>query len=271
MTKSFLKIFVIFLFIGSINSTFVSSQDKPTRIRINSSLHTQTGEYKVSEAQGFGLGAQMKFRVRKKLDFNLNVNYNYSFLEQNDVLDEWEWDYWEDTYIDFIPGAEPEIINKTLLYTSTDSIYSAVFDPTQRLQELKLSLGFDYTFQLTKRLSLYFGFDGGFSLFFRELKMQEHWTKRFKTDSLSSEKFDYEFNYDLLHFAPTKKGNKFYTSTFVGTKFYLSNSLDLDMGVHYVNYFHRDKLLGINFSENARRWFPIKSKVMIAFGLTFKY
>ena len=198
-------------------------------------------------------------------------NFSLELNNLKDIIKEWEWDYWEDTYIDFIPGAEPEIINKTLVYTSTDSIYSAVFDPTQRLQELKLSLGFDYSFPLTNRLSLYAGFDGGFSLFFRELKMQEHWTKRFKTDSLSTEKFDYEFEYDLLHFAPTKKGHKFYASSFIGTKFYLSKSLDLDVGVHYINYFHREKLLGIKLSENARRWFPIKSKVMVTFGLTFKY
>ncbi|MBD3290874.1 hypothetical protein GF337_18850, partial [candidate division KSB1 bacterium] len=149
MTESFFKIFLIYLLVGLFCSQLGYSQGRPIKIRISSSAHSQTSEYKVSEAQGFGLGAQMKFRLRQNLDLNLNVRYDYSFLEQNDVLDEWEWDYWEDTYIDFIPGAEPEIINKTLVYTSTDSIYSAVFDPTQRLQELKLSLGFEYSLPLT--------------------------------------------------------------------------------------------------------------------------
>ncbi|MBD3385987.1 hypothetical protein GF407_13805 [candidate division KSB1 bacterium] len=247
------------------------SQNIPLKITIGPTLQSQTEIYKAGKAQGYGVGAQMSFILSNRLDFNLKLSYDYMALNQEDVLDEWEWQYWEDTYIDFLPGTDAEIVNKTLSYTSTDSIYSARFNPTQRLEELRLFAGFAYTLPLYKSISLYAGMDAGFSLFTRQLHMQEHWTKRFKLDSLSTGKFDYDFEYDLTHFAPPKKGAKLFASPYMGIKVTLRPSIDLAMGVHYLYYLNRDSLLGIGLSEDGIKWFPIKSKALITTGLVFKY
>lgn len=254
-----------------INREFLHAQDKPIKLKILTSLHTQAEEYKVEEAFGYGIGAQMSFSLTGKLDLNLKVQHDRQNLTQRNVLDIWEWDYWEDTYIDFLPGTEPEIINKTLTYTSTDSIYSAVFNPIQSLTELRLSGGLQLNQPITAKLIAYLGFDAGLSVFFRELKMEEQWTKRFKIDPLSTEKFDYEYKYDLLHFAPSKKGTTLFLSPFLGTKYYLSSSLDLDVGFHYLQYVNRKEVIGLKLSNDAEKWFPLKSKIQFVIGLTFKY
>jgi hypothetical protein len=264
------KISLIIL-LSTLLSDIAFSQDYPIKIKILTFLQTQNSSYKASEASGYGLGAQMNFSIFKNLDYCLKVYYDYMALEQAYVLDEWKWDYWEKTYIDFLPGAKGQNVNNTLHYTSTDSIYSAVFDPKQQLKELRLFTGFEYNLPITKKLGLVLGLDGGVSLFNRELEMHEDWIKRYKLDTLSTTKFDYEFNYKLLHFAPTKKGKMLFASRSIGAKYNLSSSLDLMVGVNYTHYFHREKLLGIRISEIGRRWFPIKSKTQFLIGLTFEY
>jgi hypothetical protein len=249
----------------------LSAQTVPLKISIGPTLQSQTEIHKAAKAHGYGIGAGMGFILSDRLDFNLKLSYDYMALTQEDVLDEWEWDYWEDTYIDFLPGTDAEIVNKTLTYTSTDSIYSARFDPTQRLKELRFFTGFEYTLPLYKSVSLYAGVDAGFSLFTRQLHMQEHWTKRFKLDTLSTKKFDYEFEYELTHFAPPKKGTKLFASPYLGIKVLLNPSIDLAMGLHYLYYLNRDSLFGIGLSDDGKKWFPIKSKVLINAGLVFKY
>jgi hypothetical protein len=264
------RLFLI-MFLILATTTYIFPQDYPIKIKILTFLQTQNSSYKASDAKGYGLGAQMNFSIMKNLDYCLKVYYDQARLEQMDVLDEWDWDYWEKTYIDFLPGTDATIVNKTLEYTSTDSIYSAVFHPRQSLKELRLFTGFEYNVPVTQKLGLLLGLDGGVSLFNRELEMHEDWTKRYKLNPESPEKFDYEFKYKLLHFAPTKKGKMLFASPSIGAKYNLSSSLDLTMGVNYTHYFHREKLLGVRLSEIGRRWFPIKSKTQVLVGLTFKY
>lgn len=248
----------------------LQAQEDWIKIRILGSMHSQAQEDKVSSANGFGLGAQMNFVPIQHLEFALKVNYDYSYLEQRKVLDEWDWHYWERTYTDFLPGTNATIINQTLAYTSTDSIYSAVFAPRQRLKELRLATGLEYYLPLSKRTAIYLALDTGVSLFSRELSMQEDWTKRFKIDTLSTTKFDYEYRYRLLHFAPAKKGNKAFVAPGLGTRILLSPSLDLNFEARYLYYFNREKLFGILFGP-GQEWLPFKSKVQLALGLTFKY
>lgn len=249
-------------------STF--AQDRPIKIGVSGSFQHQVKDYKASDARGFGIGTYMSFSILRNFDVRLNIQYDYMYLNQADVLDEWDWAYWERTYIDFLPGTNAEIVNKTLTYTSTDSIYSAEFNPNQRLKELRLFTGFDYYLPISRTLSLRFGVDGGFSLFNRELSIREHWTKRFKLDSLSTEKFDYEFTYNLLHFAPAKKGTRIFIAPAIGMKMELSPSFDLELAGQYVYYVNQDKVFGILLAQ-GQEWLPIKSKILLTMALIFKY
>ena len=89
-------------------------------------------------------------------------------------------------------------------------------------------------------------------------------------DSLSTEKFDYEFNYELLHFAPAKKGTRIFVAPAVGVKIYLSPSFDLELAGQYVYYVNQDRIFGILLAQ-GQEWLPIKSKILLTMGLIFKY
>jgi len=252
------------------NQPRAAGQDK-IELGIFSSLQSQLGQTQVEQAQGFGVGARMNFPLVPPVKFFLDVHYDYLWLSEEKALEIWEWDYWEDTYIDFIPGAEVDEINRTRVYNSSDSIYAARFVPRQHLKELRLAAGLEFRRRLHAKINFSVGLNGGVSLFYRTLQMQEHWTKRFKIDPQSTSKFDYEFQYDLLHFAPTKKGTKIFFAPEVGTQIFLSDALDFNLKVQYLTYLNRDQLFGLALSANGVKWSPLKSKVLVAAGLTFKY
>ncbi len=239
-------------------------------VRMAGSMQTQSQKLKAERAVGIGSALQMLFAMPKSLHVRVGVGYEYSWLRQKDVLDEWQWDYWEKTYIDFLPGAKAQHVNQTLRYTSADSIYSATFHPSQQLKELRLHIGLDYTLPLGQRLALVGGCGFGADLFYRELEMREDWTKRFNLDTTSVD-LDYAFHYRLLHFAPTRTGASFYVAPMAALRVTLSPSIDLDGEMTYVHYFRRDRLVGIRLAEAGTKWLPLKGKVVGAIGVTFKY
>jgi len=205
------------------------------------------------------------------------LGYDYTYLFQDDVLEEWNWDYWEKTYIEFLPGLTVEEANSTLQYNAeTDTTqFSAVFIPTQRLKELKISLEAGYHLSLSERFTATFGLEFGASLFYRELRMEEKWIKRFKLDTLTTDEYDYEYRFDLLHFAPSKKGTRIYLAPSAGLNYYLDQNFDLELDIIYTQYLSHSQigwledLLGV--PKDSEKWFPVDSKFLIRFGLIFKY
>ena len=237
-------------------------------------LQLQSGDSRASEGSGYGGVAQFNYNIGKRFRLNFAVGSDMMNLTQSDVLDEWQWDYWEDTYIDFLPGATVEIVNQTLRYDSNDSLFSARFSPDQNLKELTLGIGTDYSMSLSGKFSGVIGVQLGISKFKRELRMEEHWIKRFDLDSTVAG-LDYEYEYDLLHFAPSKQGSKIFAAPQFGLNYQLSNSLALTAAGQYLVYFDRgsvewlENLFGI--SDDGERWFPLKNKLRVGVGLTFSY
>lgn len=237
-------------------------------------LQFQSGESRASEGSGYGGVAQFNFDIGKRFRLNFAVGSDIMNLTQSTVLDEWQWDYWEDTYIDFLPGATVEIVNQTLRYDSNDSLFSARFSPDQNLKELTLGVGADYRISLSGKFSGVVGLQLGISKFKRELRMEEHWIKRFDLDSTVAG-LDYEYEYDLLHFAPSKQGSKIFAAPQVGLNYQLSNSLAFTAAGQYLVYFDRssaewlENLFGI--SDAGERWFPLKNKLRLGVGLVISY
>ncbi|MBN1540522.1 hypothetical protein JW992_00120 [candidate division KSB1 bacterium] len=245
------------------------------QIDLSGMLQQQTTQHKASEAWGYGAAAQFNYSVGSRSHLFFSIGYDHMQLEQKDVLDEWDWDYWRDTYIEFIPGAQAEVINRTLTYTSTDSIYSAVFNPSQSLKELRLGLGVQQEFPLSEKMISYAQLTAGYTLFTRDLSMTENWTKRFKLDSLSINRFDYEYQYDLLHFAPPRTGTKLFAAPALGFRWVIGPGVDLNCCAQWIAYSNRNTLewlenfLGVE--PGGDKWFPLRSKMQLTLGLTFKY
>ena len=226
---------------------------------------------------GFGLSAGFRYKLSDQFRVGLKIGYDYMYLYQDNVLDEWDWEYWEKTYIEFIPGLTVEEANRTLRYNAgTDStLFSAVFEPTQRLKELKLATEVSYQIRVWEDISATVGLEFGASMFSRELRMNEHWIKRFKLDSASVEKFDYEYEFELLHFAPSKKGTRFFLAPAIGLSWDLGDTFLATFDWRFTQYLGRqhvgwlEDLFGI--PADSEKWFPVKSKMQFELGLVFKY
>jgi len=254
---------------------FAAERKIPLEVTTLGGFQNQIDSKNLTEAYGFQTGAQLSFFPDKPFTWNLQIAYDYQWLKQKYVLDEWDWAYWEDTYIEFIPGADVATVNKTLEYTSTDSIYSATFKPTQRMKELRLTTGVEYEIPITRRFGVVGKFNFGASLYSRQLHMTEHWTKRFDLDTTSTGKFDYEFQYNLLHFAPAQEGTRFIAIPGVELRYELSELLDLKLSADYVAYLDRKQFSWLedifNIGAADQKWFPLNSKALVSLGITFKY
>ena len=196
---------------------------------------------------------------------------------------------------------EVDSISTVLEYWRPDSSYHGVFQPYQWMNEIRLSFSTDYNIPLNNKLSMFGSVGAGLSIYTRRLKVVEDWMKVFTWDwdstavangSLSQEEMDnyliflglhnddpstyqldtlnsvYELTYDyfaqVTHFAPDKKGLKFYLTPSIGLRYAIRKDIDLEcayQGIFYLNV--QDAL--------ERETFPIRSKSMIWLGLTFKY
>lgn len=237
-------------------------------------LHSQVQDLRASAARGFGGGGRIAWGLTEKLAVSFEVGADYTALTQSDVLDEWDWAYWEETYIDFLPGADVAEVNRTLRYASGDGIYTARFDPSQSMREIRLTAGLAYDIPVTGRFSGFVGLDVGASLFRRELKMTEHWEKNFDLDT-AAVGTDYVYELDLLHYAPAKTGTRLIAMPALGLRWALMDALDLELAGRFVYYGQRDSiewledLLGIG--ADSQQWFPFKSKAQLTLGLRFRY
>lgn len=250
------------------------AQERPIQTRLFGSVQQLVDKGRIEAGSGYGAGAELSTRLWPGVRLRAALHYEVAGLEQAGVLDEWQWDYWDKTYIPFLPGANLTRINQELVYTSTDSIYSAVFEPTQKMNELHFSLGLTWEIPLGAGFTPYLGLSGGLDLYKRQLEMEEHWIKRFDLDTLRAG-LDYEYPLDVLHFAPPKQGKRLFIMPTLGLRYTLSTSVDLDGTAHYVYYPGREAIAGLenlfNISSDSAQWFPFKSKLLLTLGLTFKY
>ncbi|MBN2279334.1 MAG: hypothetical protein JXQ65_02015 [Candidatus Marinimicrobia bacterium] len=162
---------------------FLSAQDKPIEIKIFTGLQNQMSSNITSERKGWLSGGEIGYKWTDKLSTNLRVGFEYMTLEEDTVLLEWNWAYWDQRYIDWmLTGAtqeEVDSISTIKEYWRSDSSYHGIFNPHQWVQELSFSLNMKYKQPITEKFSLFGSFGMGFNLYERRLKMVEDWWKTF--------------------------------------------------------------------------------------------
>jgi len=267
-------VFVLLFFVSPARAQVSSNYS----MRLFTAGMQQISEYRVADARGFGLGGELARQLDDHWSINAQVAYDHQILDQDSVLDEWDWDYWEDTYIEWLPGGEYDIINRTLEYTSGDSIYRARFEPHQTLGELRLSLGADYESRESERWTTFVGLRTGISVYDRGLKMEEHWTKSYALapDTTASDTFPgfaYDYSYTLTHFAPAKQGIRPFFAPRFGLRRSLSASTDVEFGWQVVVYFAHADWYEHLFNMGHREYVdhPLKAKHQIWISVRFKY
>ncbi len=308
------------LLLCMMTGSLAMAQDlSPYKVKLFGGFQEQNREKLASEARGFLLGMQVNREVIKHLDWNVRMGYDYSYLKEDTVLLEWEWDYWEQ-YIDWmLMGASQEEIDSMSLhqeYWRSDSSYHGIFNPHQTLGEVMLSSGLEFNVPLTKKIFLYGGLNAGANIYKRRIKMAEDWTKKFtfnfdstklandQMDEYAQERFDtfmdlhekdpeaypltyvynsdstnvvyrFRYNYDIqiTHFSPAKTGSRFFAAPFLGFRFRLNQTVDLDLGYSGVFYLKNvEKLEDLfRFASESERWFPYESKSTVMLSLTFNY
>jgi hypothetical protein len=154
----------------------------PYTVKLFGGYQQQNTEKLASEARGFLVGMQVNRDLVNRLDWNIRLGYDYSYLDEDTVLLEWEWDYWEQ-YIDWmLMGATQLEIDSMSIYKEywrTDSSYHGVFNPQQTLGEVMISSGLEFDLPVMEKVSLYGGVNLGANIYKRRIKMVEDWTKNF--------------------------------------------------------------------------------------------
>jgi len=209
---------------------------------------------------------------------------------------------------------EVDSINRLKEYWRPDSSYHGIFNPHQWVQELSFSMGLQYRQNITDKFMVYFQSGLGFNLYERRLKMVENWMKEFNwewdlnkiADSTYSEdeiwkyhtfmdmheknpdKFDvnynndssqvsltYQYYRDITHFAPSKRGTRFFVTPNLGLRYSLTKSLDLDLSYYGVWYLKGGIITSLedflSIRDNSVKWFPFETKSMLTLGITFRY
>jgi len=245
----------------------------PVEITVKGGYQLPLDLRRADSGSGFGFAGQFIYRFDPAWRVFFNIAYDYMYLAQDDVIDEWNWAYWEDTYIPFLPGINVEEVNRTLRYDNGER--AAVFEPAQRLKELRLSLGGAYDLAITEAFTAVLEFDFGISMFDRELRMTEHWTRRYILESEAGDTARYNYTYDLLHFAPSHKGTRFFAAPAAGLTYLLSDYIDLAAEIRYIQYLNRNDIQWLedffNIYEDSQQYFPLNSKLMINIGIRFRY
>lgn len=157
------------------------SQEKPYSIDLFSSMQTMGESDRISSGDGWGFGGRMSRDLTKKIDLHLDLSYDHMKLQQDTVLLEWDWDYWDERYIDFLlTGASPEEVDSISRALAIDyQNASATLHPRQWMQEVKLAGGIGFSQPFGRSFILNISLDAGVSIFERRLKMQEFWTKEY--------------------------------------------------------------------------------------------
>ncbi len=268
---------VLIIIICSLALPVSGQQLLPLEIKISGGYQQPTGLKQVESANGFTLAGQLAYTATENLNFHFDIGFDQTSLSQQNVLDEWNWGYWEETYVPFLPAVDVEEVNRTLRYD--DGERSAVFEPEQSLKELRLAIGSAYQLKLSQNITGFIQFDFGASSYSRELRMTEHWTRRFElTESNPDGGIDttnYNYNYDLLHFAPAKTGWRLFIAPAIGASYNISESIDLVAETKYLYYLKRsqvewlEELLSI--PAESEQFFPFEAKWLIALGVRFNY
>ena len=254
-----------------------AQQILPLEIKLFGGYQQPIGLKRVQSARGFTLGGQLAYTVTSNLNLHFDIAYDYTSLDQDDVLDEWNWAYWEETYVPFLPAVNLAEVNRTLRYD--DGERAAVFEPEQSLKELRLAVGGAFRLNLSDHLAGFVQFDFGATRYSRELRMTEHWIRRFElTDTNPDSTIDtslYNYKYDLLHFAPAKTGWRLFIAPVLGAAYELSESIDLYTEAKYIYYLPRDQVEWLEellqIPVESEQFFPLKARWLIGFGIKFKY
>ena len=294
------KIIVLFFFCVSF-----SFAQAPIKLSVKLGGQTQHSSFRAEHAVAWSTEGKLSYALHPNFDISLNVGYDRTMLQEDSVILEWDWAYWDERYIDWLlTGAskeEVDSISTVLEYWRPDSSYHGVFTPKQWMDEVRLGFSMDYIYPMNNNLQLYGSIGGGMSLYTRRLMVVENWMKVFTWNwdsiavaqgTLSDDELE---NYNIYMGLHNEDPSTYQLDTLNavyqlkydyyarishfapdkhGIKLFLSPSIglryaireDIDLDLSYQGIFY----LNVN-DIGGKETFPLKSKSAIYIGLSFRY
>lgn len=233
------KLFTLILLTTSINAQLSS-------IRLTTDYTPLVGKSQVESASAFGSLVDINYSVQNNLIIGISFGYKLYSLNQNNQLELWGWDFWNNRYL-----------NKISSDLRADPNLSVDISSIQKMDLLPFTISFKYKQILSDNFNAVVFFAGGVYFFTRRMYAVETWSKKFPVDN-------YVFTYSYRNFAPSKKGNPLGASVGLDVYYQLFSNIDLSGGISFCYYIPTKNKMGYDS-------FPIKNDLTIKLGLNFNY
>lgn len=217
------------------------------------SIHL-TGDYssalnkrlEITKADAVGALVTVEINLFDNLNINFTSGYKLYSLNEPNVLQSWNWDFWTMRYY-------PKIISDL----NTDPNLSVEIGAVQKMDLIPIILLFSYDLKFIDDLTFSPSLGGGIYFYTRRMFATENWSKKFPDAN-------YTLTYSYRNFAPDKKGNPVFAKVGLDITYNLLNYLDLIASTYYTKVIETNGKMGYDM-------FPFDNELSINFGLSFKY
>lgn len=217
------------------------------------SIHL-TGDYssalnkrlEITKADAVGALVTVEINLFDNLNINFTSGYKLYSLNEPNVLQSWNWDFWTMRYY-------PKIISDL----NTDPNLSVEIGAVQKMDLIPIILLFSYDLKFIDDLTFSPSLGGGIYFYTRRMFATENWSKKFPYAN-------YTLTYSYRNFAPDKKGNPVFAKVGLDITYNLLNYLDLIASTYYTKVIETNGKMGYDM-------FPFDNELSINFGLSFKY
>jgi hypothetical protein len=200
----------------------------------------------VQHISGVGGGVDIAFSLSERVSLGLRGGYTLYSLDQPDQLNQWNWNFWNDRYL-----------NKIQSDMRADPSLSAVIGSIQKMDLIPVLMHLDYAFVPAEGFAITPSVSGGVSFYTRRLYADETWTKQFPAA-------EYSFTYNFRNFAPAKKGNAFQAGIGCTVQYRIFSDVNISAAGFYTQY-----VSGVN--ANGYAAFPFENEMNVRLGLDFLY
>lgn len=200
----------------------------------------------ITRADAVGALVQLKFNIYENFGFSVISGYKLYSLNEPNVLNTWNWDFWTNRYY-------PKIVSDL----NADPNLSVEIGAVQKMDLIPLILFLNYDFLLFEDLKITPSAGAGVNFYTRRMFATETWTKRFP-------QANHSFTYSYRNFAPDKKGNPVFAKFGLTFTYNLLSYLGLSASSSYSKVFETKKSMGYDT-------FPFDSEFSINLGISFKY
>ncbi len=198
----------------------------------------------ISNISGVGFEVYGESEIGAGFYINLRSSHLYLNIDQDNTLEHWNWEYWDQIY------------GNTIASVRQQERYECEIKPVQKLFIKPYTLEMKYSLEAGNKLTFSTNLGFGIAWFKRQLLLSEHWDKYFET-------LDYTYEYNYQNIArPKRDGFAYVGSVKIGASYSLSKYLSVyaEAGGYYYPKIRDD-------SQNL----PLDKSMNVSLGIGILY